>query len=68
MLEIELRKELICLALRLRQSHSWLQTANQRQVVPVVAEVIHDVRREQVDLWLPAKTPSRNQRYPATLP
>ena len=50
MLEIELRKELIGLALCLRQTHAWFQAANQRQVVSVIAEVIHDVRSKEVDL------------------
>ena len=50
MFEIELRKESIRLALRLREGHSWLEAANQCQIVPVIAEVIHDIRREQVDL------------------
>ena len=50
MLEIELRKKLIGLALCLRQSHSVFQAANQCQVISVVAEIIHDVGREEIDL------------------
>src|SRR5262249_27276646 len=49
-LEIELRKKLVGIGLCLGQGYSLFQAANQCQVISVVAEIVHNVGHEQIDL------------------
>lgn len=49
-LEKKLGKDAVGLALCLGESDSFLQAADQRQVIAVFAKVVHDVGNEEIDL------------------